>query len=96
MLPSCSKVIFLGSLLASSFLSAELTPFLADHCFDCHDGATQKGGLNLEDLAQDFDDSANAPETQQSIKILVIYFIMGKKNPDLDFCTATTKSPKNS
>ncbi|MFT6180309.1 MAG: hypothetical protein ACJAQT_000127 [Akkermansiaceae bacterium] len=66
MLPSCSKVIFLGSLLASSFLSAELTPFLAEHCFDCHDGATQKGGLNLEDLAQDFDDSAN---TETWIKI---------------------------
>lgn len=27
--------------------------FLADHCFDCHDGATAKGGLNLEDF--DFD-----------------------------------------
>ncbi len=24
--------------------------FLEDHCFDCHDGATSKGGLNLEDF----------------------------------------------
>ncbi len=62
MSPSSSIVALVTSLItlvASSSLSAELTPFLADHCFDCHDDATQKGGLNLETLAQDFDDAGN-------------------------------------
>ena len=28
--------------------------FIEDHCFDCHDGATEKGGLNLETLSSEF------------------------------------------
>ncbi|MGJ8696039.1 MAG: DUF1592 domain-containing protein [Verrucomicrobiaceae bacterium] len=44
------------AMAGSSFLAAEITPFLEDHCFDCHDGATQKGELNLEELRQSFDE----------------------------------------
>jgi hypothetical protein len=28
-----------------------MTPFLEGNCLDCHDRETQKGGLNLENLA---------------------------------------------
>jgi hypothetical protein len=30
-----------------------LRPFLAEHCFGCHDAATKKGGLDLENLSTD-------------------------------------------
>lgn len=33
-------------------------PFFEDHCFECHDGATQKGELNLEELSLKLDDVA--------------------------------------
>ena len=37
-------------------------PFFEEHCFDCHDGSKQKGGLNLETLKPGFatrEDCAN-------------------------------------
>ncbi|PAW65177.1 MAG: hypothetical protein B9S38_15515, partial [Verrucomicrobiia bacterium Tous-C4TDCM] len=49
-------------LLATSTLSAAETDFLSyleTHCFDCHDSATKKGGLDLEELPMQFD--ARAP-----------------------------------
>lgn len=32
----------------------KMKPFLEDHCFDCHDDSTQKGGLRLDTLVPDF------------------------------------------
>jgi len=29
----------------------EMTDFLGDHCFECHDGELAKGGLDLESLS---------------------------------------------
>src|SRR4051812_941983 len=29
-------------------------PFLEEHCFDCHDGSTQKGGIRLDNLEPQF------------------------------------------
>ena len=34
---------------------AELRGYLETHCFDCHDSATKKGGLDLEALPMQFD-----------------------------------------
>ncbi|YCM45452.1 DUF1592 domain-containing protein [Verrucomicrobiaceae bacterium 227] len=48
---------FLGSVaLAGEPIASAVTPFLQDHCFECHDGATQKGELNLEELSLKLDD----------------------------------------
>jgi hypothetical protein len=48
-------VLLVASLLASPLPSqaappASLTPFLAQHCLDCHDGEEKKGGLDLDAL----------------------------------------------
>lgn len=34
-------------------------PFIENHCIDCHDGATKKGKLNLDDMLFNLDDAAN-------------------------------------
>ncbi|MDA7888605.1 DUF1587 domain-containing protein, partial [Akkermansiaceae bacterium] len=34
---------------------ARLLPFLEDHCLDCHDSASEKGELNLEELTSNLD-----------------------------------------
>ncbi len=45
-------------LLSASPAGLPLLPLLEDHCFDCHDGATKKGKLDLENLPQDFSSPA--------------------------------------
>ena len=48
--------LLLGAAIAPTLKAAppeSFQIFLEDHCLDCHDGATTKGGLNLEDF--DFD-----------------------------------------
>ncbi|MEY2598489.1 MAG: hypothetical protein RLZZ142_748 [Verrucomicrobiota bacterium] len=47
------RSIFAGALLLSPAPAADLTAFLEQHCTDCHDQTTQKGGLNLESLRWD-------------------------------------------
>lgn len=43
-------LILTGAWLLSSASAADLNTFLEQHCTDCHDQTTQKGGLNLESL----------------------------------------------
>jgi hypothetical protein len=38
----------------AQFFAKKVQPFLEDHCFDCHDDSTQKGGVRLDNLAEDF------------------------------------------
>ncbi|MEM1296936.1 MAG: DUF1592 domain-containing protein [Verrucomicrobiota bacterium] len=45
------------SVSATSF-GEPLIPFLEDHCYDCHDDTTQKGGLDLFELGLDLSDEA--------------------------------------
>lgn len=40
---------------ASGSFAKSVQPFFEQHCFDCHDGSEQKGGLNLEALKPSFD-----------------------------------------
>jgi len=40
------------------FVAKTLRPFLEQHCVDCHDAKTKKGGLDLEKLSTDFKDLA--------------------------------------
>lgn len=42
--------------------------FLADHCYDCHDGDIQKGGLNLADLEFQPDDADNFAVWQRALE----------------------------
>ena len=35
----------------------QLEPFLSEHCYDCHDDVTAKGGLNLLDLGTELADA---------------------------------------
>ena len=44
---------------ARPVISEEATIFLEDHCFDCHDDATTKGGLDLMSLDFDSSDASN-------------------------------------
>ncbi|MEA3212266.1 MAG: hypothetical protein QOE70_5323 [Chthoniobacter sp.] len=37
----------------ATFFARKVQPFLEQHCFDCHDDSTQKGGVRLDDLAGD-------------------------------------------
>jgi hypothetical protein len=41
-------------LSASALEAADSQPFLEQHCFDCHDAETKKGGLDLTTLQTDF------------------------------------------
>ncbi|MEM7010403.1 MAG: DUF1592 domain-containing protein [Verrucomicrobiota bacterium] len=41
---------------ASAIDQQLLTPFLENHCFECHDDVTAEGGLNLLDLSTDLSD----------------------------------------
>ena len=55
------KILFFLLLSAPAWSApALLTPFLQSHCTDCHDGETHKGGLNLDDLAYQPEQHANA------------------------------------
>ena len=45
-----------SSLLFAASPDAILSPLLEEHCFDCHDSATKKGKLDLENLPIDFSD----------------------------------------
>lgn len=38
--------------------SAKLLPFFNEHCFECHDADTHKGGLDLDALSRDLADEA--------------------------------------
>jgi len=53
-----------GAMLAALSLSCaaapDRTPFLENHCFDCHDSTEQKGKLRLDNLKFDPTDAANA------------------------------------
>jgi hypothetical protein len=49
-LPLSRACILLASLLTATGSGAEVVPFLEEHCLNCHDSTTQKGGLNLEIL----------------------------------------------
>ena len=53
-IPSCfvfCRVLLLGAmLLGTASDAAELAPFYARHCVECHDADTQKGNLNLTSL----------------------------------------------
>jgi len=51
----CLPLIAPG-LRADDRVDASVTPFFEDHCFECHDSGTQKGGLNLEELTLKLDD----------------------------------------
>ena len=61
-MPSFFRCLFAASLLGMSIVGAQdfskvrALPFLEDHCLDCHDSATQKGELNLEELGSNLDD----------------------------------------
>ena len=41
---------------AQNLSEVRALPFLEDHCLDCHDSATKKGELNLEELGSNLDD----------------------------------------
>ena len=56
----CVQIPLFNGLVCADVAPA-VTPFLEDHCYDCHDSAEQKGGLNLEELSLRLDD----PEIQK-------------------------------
>ena len=43
---------------AESPLREKVEIFLEDYCYDCHDSASKKGGLDLEELSEGMDDPA--------------------------------------
>ena len=53
----------LACLLSTSLLAAPPTAFLEQHCYDCHDAETKKGGLDLTALTID------APHVELLIKV---------------------------
>jgi len=61
-MPSFLRCFFAVGFLGASFSGAQnfsevrALPFLEDHCLDCHDSATQKGELNLEELGSNLND----------------------------------------
>lgn len=62
-----SSLSLIGSALASWMLCVPawsqpslMKPFLEANCIDCHDSETTKGGLNLEKLAYEPTQHANA------------------------------------
>jgi hypothetical protein len=61
-LPKIALLVCLQSmapaLWADDRIAVEVVPFLEDHCFECHDSATQKGELDLEALSLKLDDPA--------------------------------------
>lgn len=75
--PSSSRPWKLAALLVVSGLALSnaeaaphpndaLVPFLGNHCYDCHDSTTKKGGLNLEEMSSNL----NNPDTMaQWIKV---------------------------
>ena len=55
-----SIILFLGAqCLSHGNVRAELEPFLAQHCYDCHDDLDMEGDLNLLDLKVDPSDPQN-------------------------------------
>ncbi len=55
----CLTALFAFTGSSPVFADSELQPLLEDHCFDCHDSATKKGKLDLENLPEDFSDLAS-------------------------------------
>lgn len=56
-LPGRAALAILALLAAGPLGATPASPigaFLEKHCYDCHDGTTKKGGLDLEKLAPDF------------------------------------------
>jgi|GEM_PF-593405 len=47
-------LLSLLALTASLLKAADSQPFLEQHCYDCHDAETKKGGLDLATLQTDF------------------------------------------
>lgn len=45
-----------GSALSASDFAEKLVPFFNAHCYECHDEATAKGGLDLDALSRDLSD----------------------------------------
>ena len=55
------KFLFLALITVPAWSAPEsIKPFLASHCIDCHDSETHKGGLDLEKLAFQPTQRANA------------------------------------
>lgn len=52
-LPKIATALILVTAGAPAALPSAGHAYLEKHCFDCHDGTTQKGGLNLADLPAD-------------------------------------------
>ncbi|MDA7916140.1 DUF1592 domain-containing protein [Verrucomicrobia bacterium] len=55
------SVSFPGFVVAASSVSMPVDsfqPFFSHHCYDCHDGEVQRGGLNLEEVVLDLSDAA--------------------------------------
>lgn len=46
-------VVCAGQAFAAPLPAAKLNPFFENHCVECHDGTTKKGGLDLESLSRD-------------------------------------------
>ena len=44
---------FLACFLSTSLLASPPVAFLEQHCYDCHDGETKKGDLDLTSLTFD-------------------------------------------
>lgn len=52
----CVILLSLGARASITF-EENIAPFLEKHCLDCHDSATKKGNLSLENLAPDLFDT---------------------------------------
>jgi len=54
---SLLSVALLAASSAGEQIPAKIVPFLQDHCYECHDDATQKGEFNMEALPANLDDA---------------------------------------
>ncbi|HEV7404607.1 MAG TPA: DUF1592 domain-containing protein [Chthoniobacteraceae bacterium] len=52
--PIHTLLLLAGAISRLAAAAPDLEPFLENHCYDCHDTETHKGGLDLTSLKQDF------------------------------------------
>lgn len=54
-----ASLIWAGGLVSPLWGQTDMREFLSRHCVDCHRGAEAEAGLNLAELASDFDNAEN-------------------------------------
>ncbi|MEO6738680.1 MAG: c-type cytochrome domain-containing protein, partial [Chthoniobacteraceae bacterium] len=55
---------------ASPDFAKSVAAFVEDHCYDCHDADTQKGGFRLDTLSRDLSDPKTAIAWQDLLDLV--------------------------